>query len=600
MARELPMARLLRLAALPLLLLATAAQAQQPLIEAFFQQFTDAWVSRNPNLAISSAYFTGEQQDRLSRQLTPLSREHQLETVRIAREGLARLDGFDRDTLTPAQRTSADVMRWQLQALIDNEPFLDYDFPLQQMNGANVGLPNQLVVVHPVKTPRDAENYLARLRQVQARMGEATAEAARQAAQGVVPPDFILDATIAQMSRFIASEPAKNPLVTEFAGKLNDVAELDDGRRAAFVKEATGIVESQVYPAWREAIAQLEAQRPKATSVAGLGRFPGGDRLYATQLRRYTTTNLTAQQIHDIGLREVALIEAEMDKLFRQLGYTEGTIAEREARLTTDLAYPNDETGRAKIMADIDAMIEDALRRTSSSFDMRPKAAVIARPYPEFRWASAAASYTAPPLDGSRPGIFQMPLRESRLTQFELRTLVYHETVPGHHYQIALVNENTGLPKFRRIGALGGLSASAEGWALYAERFAAEDGWYEGDIAGRLGQLSAALFRARRLVVDTGLHAKGWTRQQAIDFGIEASEVERYVVYPGQATSYMIGQLQIVALRDRAREALGERFSNREFHNVVLGAGVVPLSVLESAVDEYIQRTLAVPATATG
>ena len=239
-------------------------------------------------------------------------------------------------------------------------------------------------------------------------------------------------------------------------------------------------------------------------------------------------------------------------------------------------------------MADIDSILADALSRTASSFDVRPKTAIIAQPYPEFRWENAAASYTRPPTDGSRPGIFQMPLRTSYLTRYGLRTLVYHETVPGHHFQLALALENEELPAFRRILALGGLSASSEGWALYSERFAAEDGWYDGDVAGHLGQLSDALFRARRLVVDTGLHAMGWTREQAIAYGIEASEVERYVVNPGQACAYMIGQLKIVELRERARAALGDRFSIRDFHSVVLGAGVVPLEILEREVDAYI------------
>jgi uncharacterized protein (DUF885 family) len=181
-----------------------------------------------------------------------------------------------------------------------------------------------------------------------------------------------------------------------------------------------------------------------------------------------------------------------------------------------------------------------------------------------------------------------MPLRPNRMTTFGLRNLVYHETVPGHHFQIALATENQDLPAFRRIRALGGLSGSSEGWGLYAERFAAEDGWYEGDTTGLLGQLSGSLWRARRLVVDTGLHAMGWTREQGIDYGIEASEVERYAVNPGQACAYMIGQLKLIELRERARSALGDRFSIREFHNVVLGLGIVPLDVLESEVERYV------------
>ena len=239
-------------------------------------------------------------------------------------------------------------------------------------------------------------------------------------------------------------------------------------------------------------------------------------------------------------------------------------------------------------MADIDAMIRDADKRPKALFDLRPKAPVIAQPYPEFRWASAAASYTAPPLDGSRPGIFQMPLRPESMTKASLRTLVYHETIPGHHFQVAFGVENPQLPKFRQVRALGGISAISEGWALYAERMVAQEGWYEGDLEGLLGQLDDELFRARRLVVDTGLHAMRWTRQQAIDYGIEASEVERYVVNPGQACSYKIGQLEIFRLRDKARTALGQRFNIKEFHNVVLSAGSVPLTVLEREVDTYI------------
>ena len=238
----------------------------------------------------------------------------------------------------------------------------------------------------------------------------------------------------------------------------------------------------------------------------------------------------------------------------------------------------------------LEVMIRYAEDRAGKLFDLRPRAPVIAQPYPEFRWSSAAASYTAPPLDGSRPGIFQMPLRPSSMTKAGLRTLVYHETIPGHHFQVAFGVENRQLPKFRQARALGGISAMSEGWALYAERMVAQEGWYDGDPEGLLGQLDDELFRARRLVVDTGLHAMRWTRQQAIDYGIEPSEVERYVVNPGQACSYKIGQLEILRLRDKTRAALSQRFDIKEFHNVVLSAGSVPLTILEREVDTYVAR----------
>jgi uncharacterized protein (DUF885 family) len=240
-------------------------------------------------------------------------------------------------------------------------------------------------------------------------------------------------------------------------------------------------------------------------------------------------------------------------------------------------------------MTDVERFMRDAERRAASQFERRPTAPVVAQPYPRFREANAAASYNAPARDGSRPGTFQIPLRPEQMTRFALRTLVYHETVPGHHFQLALELENETSPRFRQVRAFGTISALSEGWALYAERLAAESGWYDDDPEGLLGQLDDALFRARRLVVDTGLHAKRWTRQQAIDYGIEPSEVERYVVNPGQACSYMIGQLKILELREKARKALDERFSLQQFHSVVLGTGTAPLDVLEQRVDSYVR-----------
>ncbi len=557
-------------------------------IDEFFRNFTDEWVRRNPNQAVRTQYFDGEEQDALSRQLTPVTDAWRRGRIRLAQQGLDELAQLNQGTMTDSQRLSADVMRWQLESIVESEPFLDYDYPLQQMNGANVQIPNELAVVHPIQTERDAVNYVARLTQVDDRMVEATAGSARLAEQDTLPPEFILNATIAQMRQFVAPPPSENPLVTALATKMQAVPEISPDRQEALRREAIQIVEAEVYPAWLAGIATLESQLPDTTADAGLWRFESGADLYAQRLRVHTTTDLTAEEIHQIGRSEVSRIEAEMDGLLQQIGYVDGSITERVAQAEAALSYPPTEDGRTRIMADIDVILEDALQRTAALFDVRPESPVVARPYPEFRWASAPASYTAPPADGSRSAVFQMPLRPSQLTQFSLRSLVYHETVPGHHFQIALSIENPDLPAFRRIRAFGGMAASSEGWALYAERLAAEEGWYDDDPEGRVGQLNSALFRARRLVVDTGLHAMGWTRQQAIDFGIEPSEVERYVVFPGQACSYMIGQLKIVELRERARDALGDRFSVQAFHNVVLRTGVVPLSILEQVVDAYI------------
>jgi uncharacterized protein (DUF885 family) len=569
------------------------SSAARPPLAAFFDSFADEWMRRQPSASTGSRYFEGETQAALDRQLTPLGEAFQAETVALARRGLSELARYQGAAPSDTERVSVEVMRWQLQTQVDGWAYRDYQFPLQQFNGANVTLPNLMTVIHPVRSAGDADNYLARLRLIDERMAEATDLAAERAARGTRPPRFILQATIAQMRQFVSPAPSANPLVATFAERLDTVEALETAARRALVAQAAATVEAEVYPAWRKAIAVLEAQLPGATDDAGLWRFPDGAPAYASRLRQYTSTGLGAQEIHDTGLREVARLESEMDRILRALGRTGGSVKERMARLRDELAYSDDAQGRARLMADIETMIRDAERRSGALFDLRPKAAVIARPYPEYRWASAAASYTPPPLDGSRPGVYQMPLRRERLTRLGLRTLVYHETVPGHHFQAALSVENRGVPKFRQTGAFGYTSAFSEGWALYAERLAAEEGWYEGDPEGLLGQLEAELFRARRLVVDTGLHALRWTRQQAIDYGIEASEVERYVVMPGQATAYKIGQLEMIRLRDKARKQLGTRFDPRQFHNRVLLTGSVPLTLLEQEVDAYVRAAQA-------
>jgi uncharacterized protein (DUF885 family) len=571
------------------LLLAATLAAQQPSIDDFFRDFTAEWVRSNPNLATSSRYFTGEEQDRLERQLTPETDAYRRGRIALARKGLAELAKFRNYKMTAMQRVSADLMQWQLDIVVREEPFLDFTFPLQQMSGANINLVEALTVRHPLASEKDAVNYIAALGQAGTRMDEAIAESRRLAAKNIIPPKFILQATIKQMQNFVDSSPGQNAFVTIFVQKMEAVKSISDARRAELRSQAEKIVAAQIYPSWKNAVALLESELPRSTDDAGLWRLKGGADAYAYFLNRYTTTHLTAAEIHQIGLNEVARIEKEMDTILRRLGRTQGSVKDRVAKLKEDLGYPKTEEGRKLIMTDVEGILRDAQRRSDSLFIRTPKSPVVAQPFPRFREANAAANYNAPAPDGSRPGVFQIPLRPERMTKFALRSLVYHETVPGHHFQIALQVENKNLPRFRQIGAFGGISALVEGWGLYAERLAAESGWYQGDDEGLLGQLDSALFRARRLVVDTGLHAEHWTRQQGIDYGIETSEVERYAVFPGQACSYMIGQLKIVELREKARKALGAKFSLRGYHDFVLTTGTVPLEILERQVDSYIR-----------
>jgi uncharacterized protein (DUF885 family) len=560
----------------------SCSSTPQQNVDDFFFHCLDDYFRHNPNVAARFRYFSGEEQDRLDRQLTPLTLEHKKENIELARKGLEELHKYDRSLMTDAQRVSAEVFEWSMNDIIDQEPYLDYEFPLNQMNGANVSLVTILTRLRSLATERDAENYIAALGQVGVRMDEAIEEARRIAEKGIIPPKFIIQATIDQMQLFTSSEPSRNLFVATFVQKMSAIDSMPDDKRNQLQFAAEKIVEEQVYPAWNRGISLLESQKAEATDDAGLWRLEGGNEAYRYALSSNTTTNLTPDQIHKIGLKRVAEIEAQMDDLLRQLGRTEGSLTDRIAKLQKDLEYPNPtwEESREQIIKDIDNILRDAEKRAALLFDKMPKSPVSVQPTPKFQEANDSARYNRPALDGSRPAIFLYPRRLSYMNSFGMRTTVYHETIPGHHFQLALQMENRELPRFRQVGAP--INAFGEGWA-------AESGWYESDIKGLLGQLDAELFRARRLVVDTGIHAKGWTNQQAIDYGIERSEVDRYVVMPGQACSYMIGQIKLLELRDKAKQALNDQFSIKDFHNLVLETGTVPLNVLEKLVDEYIE-----------
>jgi uncharacterized protein (DUF885 family) len=551
--------------------------------------FSAEWVGGDPILATVTQYFDGAEQDALDRQLTPITKEFRAARVALARRGLDELAKFDRSELTQPQRISAAMLAWQLDDVVRSEQFDDYQFLFQQFSGLQVHLVNFLSQTHPIRNRRDIQNYLARLGLVAAELDEGIVQSKERAVRGFIAPDFILKSTIEQFDRFLAGQPSENVLVTslvERSAKLNSISAED---RATSTQAAEKTVSESIIPAFRRARALLEDQAALAKPNAGLWRFAGGEQAYAYALRRSTTTELTANDIHQLGLKEVGRIQEEMNGLLRQLGYREGTIKERMEKLETDSQPPADPDPRPALLDQYDHILRDAEHRAALIFDLRPKAPVEVRREPPFTEKSAAAHYMVPAKDGSLPGIFWAPLPGPQFPVVEMRTLVYHEAVPGHHFQIALQNEMTDLPRFRRDRVFGFISAHGEGWALYAEQLAAESGWYEGDLKGRLGQLDAELFRARRLVVDTGIHSQRWTRQQAIDYGIQPSEVERYVVWPGQACAYKIGMLRILELRANARKSLGAKFSLKEFHNAVLRAGTVPLPVLDQVVQDYIK-----------
>ncbi len=561
--------------------------AADPTFDPWAENYAAELMRANPTAATVQQYFSGDEQDALDRQLTSNTKEARAARLAQAQRGLAELARFDRAKLDFQQRISATIMQWQLEQTVAADQFQDQNYIFEQFGGAQVRLVNFLSQSHPIRNRRDIENYLARLALVEAQMNENIAQATERAGRGFVPPKFILKSTIEQFDRFLADAPAKNVLVVSLNERAAALKDVTAEERAAFAAQAEKIVGEQIIPSFKRAQDMLKAQLPSARDGAGLCWLPGGQAAYAAALRRFTTTNLTPDEVHELGLKEVARIEGVMDGLLKQLNYKEGSIKDRMAKLEADLQPPAEPDPRPALLKRYEDILADALKRSEAVFDVRPKAPCVVKREPPFTEKSAAAHYTGPSRDGTRPGVFWAPL-PGPYEMTGMRTLVYHEAIPGHHFQIALQRETASLPRYRRDGVFGGGSAYAEGWALYAEQLAAEFNWYGDDIVGRLGQLDDELFRARRLVVDTGIHAKGWTREQAIDYGIKASEIERYVVNAGQACAYKIGMLKILALRAKAKAALGDKFDIKQFHNTVLQNGNMPLAVLETVIDEWI------------
>jgi uncharacterized protein (DUF885 family) len=571
---------------------AAAAQAAATKPYAAFNvwadKFAEDWVRLSPQSATSTQYFSGAEQARLDRELTPLTDAHRQKAVTMARAGIKRLDGFKTAPLDATQKISASVMRWSLENVIANEPFEDYNFVFSQFSGVQVGLVNFMTNTHPMRNAQDVDSFLARLDQVGTRMDEALVRAKRAAGKQLIPPRFILERAQFQVDHFLKPSAAENVLVTSLADRTANLKDLTPEARTAAIARATSIVEQKVRPAYTRVQAFMAEIHPRTGDVAGISRLPNGAAAYARALENFTSTKLTAEEIHTIGLREVARIEAAMDKHLRSLGLSEGGIEARMKELDARFQPKGEGDPRPAIIASYNEMVRDAERRSSTLFNLKPRAPVDVRRVPPLTEPSAAAHYSMPAPDGTRPGIFWVPLVGPTFPMIRMRSLSYHEAVPGHHFQLAIQQEMKDLPKFRSQRIFSGGSAHSEGWALYTERLAVEQGWYEGDVPGLLGALGSELFRARRLVADTGLHTKGWTRQQAIDYGMGVQETERYIVWPGQANAYMIGMLRILELRQKAQTALGDKFSLPAFHDLVLGAGSVPLDVLGNLVDNWI------------
>jgi len=558
---------------------------------------------RNPELFTMIGIADGTIVDRHSGKLAAVGIEKRDDDYAFAEQAIADVKKFDRAKLEPQEQITYDVLLDFYGSMAAFRPFdwLSSEglYPISPMFGTQVQLASFLQTSHVVKNEKTARNYVARLQAMGGKLDALTAEMQRQSAAGVVLPSALLERSLVVIDDTTRPPPEEGPLVTSFVERMAKAEGLDDTLRTALRDEAIEAVRTGVYPAYERMRAALTAERPKAEGVAdGVGRLPDGAAFYQAMLRQFTTSDYTPEQVHELGLFEVARIDAEMDALLKSQGLESGTVAERMAVLRTDprFLFENTEAGREQVLARYREILDDIALRMPEYFKTIPPGKLAVERIPaSAEKGSAMAYYNPAALDGSRPGTFFANLRDtSELPTWGMKTLAVHEGIPGHHFQIAMARELKDLPLLRQQPIY---TAYSEGWALYAERLAAEIGFYENDPFGDLGRLQAEMFRAVRLVVDTGLHAKGWTREQAIEYMVGTtgqgesevtSEVERYMALPGQATAYKVGQLKILELRDRARTALGPKFNLKDFHTVVLESGAVPLTVLEQLVDEWI------------
>ncbi|MBL8557868.1 MAG: DUF885 family protein [Hyphomonadaceae bacterium] len=538
----------------------------------------------------------------------------------------AQLRGFDRKALDEDEQVTFDVLGGQFRAAargaaftfgrFDEESFSPY--VLNQLDSAFLTLPDFLDTRHEVQTLLDARDYVSRLGQVATAIDAETQRARLDVAAGVTPPDFVIDRTLAALDTLIGTAPANQTYITALRRKLEAVVgplspqpppagaeapaqnAVELSRARELLAQAETIVATKIHPAHVRAASFLRSIRAGAPHDAGIGRLRDGASYYAAALAQQTTTTLTPEEIHAIGLRQVQSLLGELDGALRVQGLTEGPAGQRLAVFSADPRhqYPQTDEGRTQLIADVNARVSAIMARAPEWFGALPTSKLEVRRVPPLLEASqSGAYYESPSLDGAQPGIYYVNLRDmAQMTKIDLPTQDFHEAVPGHHFQIALAQEQQKLPLLRRIT---GFNAFAEGWALYAEQLVDEMGLYQNDAVGRIGFLRWRLWRAARLVVDTGLHAKGWSREQAIAYLLEVtgdnpavvvSEVERYAVWPGQACGYEIGRIEIERLREKAQRSLGPKFDLKRFHDIVLLNGSVPLPVLETQIDKWIAR----------
>ena len=512
------------------------------------------------------------------------------------------LNKYDSKNLSEIQKITKKIAIFDVENDIHEfKNFRFHSYPFNQISGGHLNIVEFMTDTHPVRNYREASDYIKRVEMFNEIFTADLLWLEEQKKQGIFAPQFVFDHVIRQLKELLAYEDKDNPLMQVFSRKV-EALELDLEKVTELKSNLSKVIASDVKLGFQSVLDYMESNYENANQHHGVWSLPNGGGYYAARLRTYTTTNYTAEEIHQIGLAEVKRISDRMKGIFTELGYKVnkpvGSMM-NDLNENPDFLYADTLDRKEIVINDFNQMVKEAEEGIKPYFNEMPVSPVEVRAVPEYSEQTAAGGYyQSPSLDGSRPGVFYANLYDIKQTAtFGMRTLTFHEAMPGHHFQIALNQENSDLTFYRKFGY--GTSAFSEGWALYSEQLALEIGLAK-DLYDELGILQSELFRANRLVVDTGMHHKRWTREQAMKYMKETTgmsdtevrvEIERYIVWPGQATSYKMGMLKILELRQKAKKALGEKFDLKTFHSIVLDQGNVPLFILEELVDNWIKAS---------
>lgn len=591
---------LLPLAEAPALAAVTKAGNGDAQLNAIFEEIFQERVRNSPELASSLGLDKGPNAALKSRLDTDPAPVQRSKALARDRRGIAQLNAVSAATLSDAAKLNREVVLYSLDTATVAPSRWNIDsaqrpYPITQQGGAYFSTPDFLNTSHTIENAADAEAYLSRLQQFATVLDNDTAEQRAQAARGFLAPGWAIDLALGQMRKLRDVAADQSSMVQSVARRAAAKNIAGDWQR-----RATAIVASAVYPALDRQMAAMQQLRPTTRPGDGASRLPDGEAIYAEALREATTTNFTPAEVHQMGLSQVAEISSALDTILKSQGYAQGSVGERLAALNRNPAqlYPDTDAGRAELLASLNGIVKDMYTRLPRAFDTLPNQPLeIRRVPPEIQDGASNGYYRRAALDGSRPAIYFINLKDlGDWPKYTLPTLCYHEGVPGHHLQISISQQSTDIPTIRKLGFF---SAYSEGWALYAEQLADELGVYDHDPLGRAGFLQSFLFRAARLVVDTGIHTKRWSREQATDYMVKTTgfarprsqrEVERYCTMIGQACSYKVGHKAWTDAREEAKRKLGPKFDLKRFHEV-LREGAMPLSILWRVIRE---RTAAV------